>query len=456
MKFIHPLFIAVWANYISANAQTIGTQNTSGNAIVDVAARTGQAQFLGSNFIYGFPDNGVEAQTSIPDHFLTGIKFNACRAGGAQITARGWGAGGYAEYIGRFNSTLSNYRSTRKYNGEFILLLHDLWGADGGSSPEDLVPGDNGDYAEFEKFLVQVKNDIEANDMLNGLIIDIWNEPELDIFWKRSWEQYLDYYVHATRLTVITGPSFAHAPTIDSTYWNSWASVVAGNQTLPDIYSWHQIGIWEREPDRSVADFKALLDLYGLPDKPIDMNEYAWTTEQNPANSAFYLAQLERHNVRGLRANWGSGGGLHDYLANLVYKNESDGEYHPNGEWHLYNYYANMTGNRVETTAAADRQFDVFATTSRGGVKILAGTRSVQAAYDVTVRNLPKLGFPRRGEIGVRSLRFDWNGQFADVGGPVDQGCSYYPVQSGQLTLTVDPPTNSTAFAFEISHHGKC
>jgi hypothetical protein len=117
----------------------------------------------------------------------------------------------------------------------------------------------------------------------------------------------------------------------------------------------------------------------------------------------------------------------------LVYKSESDGEYQPNGEWHLYNYYANMTGDRVATTAAADRQFDVFATASCGEVKILAGTRSAQAAYDVIVRGLPKLGFPRRGEIGVRILRFDWNGQFADVGGPVDQGCSHYPVQDGQV-----------------------
>jgi hypothetical protein len=43
----------------------------------------GQATFLGSGFIYGWWDNEVEAQNSIPDHFATGIKFNACRAGGA-------------------------------------------------------------------------------------------------------------------------------------------------------------------------------------------------------------------------------------------------------------------------------------------------------------------------------------------------------------------------------------
>lgn len=200
MKVTYKFLLVACAEYALANGQVNPSVNTSGNAIVDVSVQTGQAKFLGSNFIYGFTDNGVEAQNSIPDHFVTGIKFNACRAGGAQIPALGWGSGGYAEYNGRFNSTLSNYRSTRKYNGDFILLLHDLWGADGGSSADDLFPGDNGDFAEFDEFLAQVKKDVETNDMLDGLIIDIWNEPELDTFWKRSWEQFLEYYVHATKL----------------------------------------------------------------------------------------------------------------------------------------------------------------------------------------------------------------------------------------------------------------
>ncbi|KAJ3535406.1 hypothetical protein NM208_g7142 [Fusarium decemcellulare] len=62
-------------------------QNSAGAATVDLSKRTGQASFLGSGFIYGFPDNGRDADNSIPDHFLTDIKFRTCRAGGAQIAA---------------------------------------------------------------------------------------------------------------------------------------------------------------------------------------------------------------------------------------------------------------------------------------------------------------------------------------------------------------------------------
>jgi len=78
---------------------------------------------------------------------------------------------------------------------------------------------------------------------------------------------------------------------------------VAANNIVPDIYSWHQIGEWQREPDRVVPDFNTIRNRYNLPERPIDLNEYAWPSEQNPGASAFYLAQLERHNLRGLRAN---------------------------------------------------------------------------------------------------------------------------------------------------------
>jgi hypothetical protein len=146
VKFGTILPIALCADVIAASPQPLARrQQPDGIAKVDLPSTTGEAKFLGANIIYGFPDNGV-----------------------------GWGNGGYAEYIGRFNSTLSNYRTTREYGGDFILfLVHDLWGADGVTSDDGLYPGDNGDFSEFEKFLKQVKRDLEANDILDSLAIDV-------------------------------------------------------------------------------------------------------------------------------------------------------------------------------------------------------------------------------------------------------------------------------------------
>ncbi|XP_014561510.1 glycoside hydrolase family 39 protein [Bipolaris victoriae FI3] len=420
-----------------------------GVATVDLSKTSGQAKSLASGWIYGFPDNGTEVDTSIPANYITDVKFGASRAGGAQTSTRGW-VDGYDSYLPRFKSTLSNYRTTRKYNGEFILLVHDLWGADGSSIP--LFPGDNGNYTETDAFLTQLVKDIKANNMLDGLILDIWNEPDIDLFWARTWPQFLDYYVHAHNFlrkklpsTMLSGPSMAASPSTNSENWQTWLSTIASKNAVPDIYSWHQIGSWSRQPDATIPDFNTLRSSNKLPERPIDINEYAAKEEQTPGCSVYYIAQLERHNLRGLRANWGSGTGLHDSLANLVFP-ESGAGYRPNGEWQLYKYYAGMTGERLATKAADDSLFDVFATKSADGlVKVIAGTRIVEGQYDIQISGLEGVA------VSVATYRFDWAGPAGEIGAPVALGTSTVNVSDGMITISVDPATNATAYAYEIS-----
>ncbi|CAI6241493.1 unnamed protein product [Periconia digitata] len=456
MRFNYLSFlIASPASILSVVRATPTTAALPNTATVNLNNSIGATKFLASGFIYGFPDNGTNAQTSIPDYLIKDIKFGATRAGGAQISAPGWASGGYeGGYQKRFESALSNYRSARKYGGAFILLPHDLWGAQGGGAPQ--FPGDDGNWSEMEKFWNQVIADVKDNDMLDGLVIDIWNEPDGSGFWARSWAQYVEYYVRTTKLiraalpdVLISGPSTAHSPSLDSENWKAWMSAVAGNQTVPDIYSWHQIGEWEREPDSTVPDFNKLRADYGLPEKPIDVNEYGWNTEQNPANSVYYISQLERHNIRGLRSNWASGSDLHDYMGNLVAK--KNGQYVPNGDWQLYKYYAEMVGERLETIAASDPQFDVFAVRERLVLKVIAGTRSLQRNGTITITGLESLGFASSDLIGVRRYRFDWNGPQAEVGKPVDLAFITYRFTEGTINIPFAPPTNTTAFSYEIA-----
>ncbi|KAF9778287.1 hypothetical protein IL306_004247 [Fusarium sp. DS 682] len=417
-----------------------------GTATVNLDKKIGQAKALGSGFIYGWPDNGTDVDNSIPDYLVTDIKFNANRGGGAQIPSLGWARGGYEGYLGRLNSTLSNYLTTRKYNADFILLPHDLWGADGGQGSDSPFPGDNGNWTEMELFWNQLISDLKSHDMLEGLVIDVWNEPDIDIFWARSWPQFLEYYNRATKLirkslpnTLLSGPAMADSPNLRNTKWQTWLESVAGNETVPDRFSWHQIGTWSREPDTTVPDFTTLRERYGVPDKPVDANEYAARDEQNPANSVYYLAQLERHNIRGLRANWGGGSDLHNWMGNLIYSTTgtSDGTYYPNGEWQVYKYYASMGGQRIVTKASSDLKFDVFATKEADNVKILAGTRTVKAPYSITVNGLNAVGLPQKGKINIRSYRFDWAGPNGKVGDPVDLGVQAYPYSSNTVRSTL-------------------
>jgi len=306
--------------------------------------------------------------------------------------------------------------------------------------------------------------------MLEGLVIDVWNEPDVDSFWNRSWEQYLEYWIRAVRLlrtqlpgTLLSGPSMASSARIPtSSKWTAWFELLSGpgNDTIPDIHSWHHLSDLDTSLDVTVPAFESLLAQYGLPpsDYDYDINEYAWPSEQNPAGSAWFIGQLERHDCRGLRAHWGSGTGLHDAMANIVYPLASgeagqgvDGSnYKANGEWYVYNYYVTMSEGesvqRVKTTASQDEAFDVFGTINGGTVKLLAGTRSVAGEYAIQVNGLSATA----ASVSVRALRFDWAGPGADTGAPVDLGASTYAVEGGSLVIPVSAG-NTTAYAFELN-----
>ncbi|KAI0205492.1 glycoside hydrolase superfamily [Astrocystis sublimbata] len=423
----------------------------SGSAAVHVDENVGAATQLASGFIYGFPDNGIEASPKIPDHYLTDIAFRATRAGGAQIASPGWATGGHQGYLGRFNSTLSNYRTAQKYDAQFQLLVHDLWGADGGASQQFPFPGDNGNWTEMETFLGQLVADLKQYNMLDNLVIDIWNEPDGQGFWHRSFDQYIEYFARAAHVfkaalpqTDISGPSMANSPNENNDRWRAWCRYVADNDAIPDIYSWHQIGNWERQPDATVPVMDKFKSTYGLPDRPISVNEYATRDEQNPANSVYYISQLERWNLLGLRSNWGGGGQLHDFAANLLGR-DSKGTYFPNGEWHVYKYYANMVGDRLRTEASKDSLFDVFAVKDGDVVRVLAGTRTSTNAYDIVID-----GLGADGTLDVRTSRFDWTGPNGQIGGLVDLGNSTHTVNGGSFTIKVTPATKATAYAFEF------
>lgn len=63
------------------------------------------------------------------------------------------------------------------------MLVHDLWGADGGQGSSAVYPGDDGDWTSWDNYLAQLFSDLKANSMTTDLVVDIWNEPDLNIFW---------------------------------------------------------------------------------------------------------------------------------------------------------------------------------------------------------------------------------------------------------------------------------
>jgi hypothetical protein len=165
-------------------------------ATVDLTIRRGHSKRLASNFIYGIPDR----PNHIPDHFYQNIGFNYARTGGAQLgpPSRGW-VHGPQEYQGRLQSSLSNYHTARKYGAKVILLPHDVWGTDS-TNNGTRWPGDGGDWSDYDRFVRQLMADMKRNNALEGLVWEVWNEPDLSVFWKRSLEQWVQLYVRTHKI----------------------------------------------------------------------------------------------------------------------------------------------------------------------------------------------------------------------------------------------------------------
>ncbi|EEP72961.1 hypothetical protein MCAG_03288 [Micromonospora sp. ATCC 39149] len=331
---------------------------------VNFAATTTAPTYRASGWIYGMTENG----TAPPDHFFTDIKYQAMRAGGAQLPGGGWVGGGYDR---RWNATRAQMLRTKALGGKFVLLAHDLWGADG--APISRFPGDNGNWTDYNNFLTRVINDVKATGV--PVEWDIWNEPNLTLFWNRPQAQYFELWRRTyQRLradmpgTLIVGPSLAGVPTTSGGWWNQYLDYVKANNAVPDIVSWHSL---PGDPVANVAAANTTLDSRGIPHpRPYQINEYGASNEQNPGDGAWYITRLERAGADGLRANWASGGNLHNDLGNLLTHN-SAGQYQPKGEWWVYRFYAQQTGIAVATTASPG--YDAYATKDAGNAKVLVG-----------------------------------------------------------------------------------
>ena len=224
---------------------------------VNFAAATTAPTYRASGWIYGMTENG----TAPPDHFFTDIKYQAMRAGGAQLPGSGWVGGGYDR---RWNATRAQMLRTKALGGKFVLLPHDLWGADG--APISRFPGDNGNWTDYNNFLTRVINDVKATGV--PVEWDIWNEPNITLFWNRPQAQYFELWRRTyQRLradmpgTLIVGPSLAGVPTTSGTWWNQYLDYVKANNAVPDIVSWHSL---PSDPVANVAAANTTLGSRGI------------------------------------------------------------------------------------------------------------------------------------------------------------------------------------------------
>jgi hypothetical protein len=397
--------------------------------------------YRGSGWIYGMTENA----SAPADHFYRDVKFRFMRAGGAQLDSPGgWVSGRYDR---RWNATRAQLLRTRSLGGEFILLVHDLWGADG--FPISRFPGDNGNWTDYDNFLTRLINDVRATGA--PVQWDLWNEPNITLFWNRPQAQYFELWrrtyqrVRAAFPThLIVGPSCACVPT-GSGWWTQYLDFVRANNLVPDIVSWHSL---PGDPVANVAAANATLDPRGIPHpRPYQINEYAAPNEQTPGGGSWYLARLERAGADGLRANWAGGGNLHNDLAGLLVRN-SAGVHQPKGEWWAYRFYALQTGQLVSVTPSP--AYDAVATKAPGVARILVGGRGTTGNIAVNLQRLDTTsGLVANNQVRVIAQRIPNNGGAA-VQGPITIQNTVVTLSNNATTVNLPHTTADDSFTITL------
>ncbi|GHA74441.1 MULTISPECIES: RICIN domain-containing protein [Streptomyces] len=461
--------VACGAVLLAALAATLlpaaSSQASDTTVTVDFSASRGAPTYRASGTIYGMTEDGSLPQ----EHFYKDIKWKFMRAGGAQLdNPGGWVAG---KYDRRWNSTLAQYKRTKALGGTFVILPHDLWGADGTTSPT--FPGDNGDWSRFNSFYDRLLADAKAAGM-SDIQWDIWNEPDYSSFWDRPQAQYLEMWKRAYQRiraafpsAVIVGPSTAGKPSTDwgGPWWNAYLDYVKANNVEPDIYSWHDL------PGDPVTDADAVNSKLAARSmttrRPFQVNEYAANDEQNPGRGGWYISRLERAGADGMRANWAWGANLHDFAAKLLTKTGS--QYLPLGEWFLYRYYGSQTGSIVNVTPGTNTDGVATKDNSARNAKILLGSNGNTGNVTVELNRLDTTSVVENRRVRAIVQRIPNNGGGA-VTGPVTVSDRTLTVSGNSAavsvpwtdaadgyTVTLLPPSNTTVSTVAVAQHsGEC
>ncbi|KXH66685.1 hypothetical protein CSAL01_06649 [Colletotrichum salicis] len=217
---------------VAAMTLTHRDVNSDAVTVVNLAVDRGEYQHSASGVLYDLP---LELN-QIPDKWFLDMDYGYSHGGGSSLTYGGhaW-ITSFEDYKVHMNGVIANYRIVCKYGGTYTAMMSDLWGADGGQHQTDgPYPGDGGDRTQWDQFLAQVVQDLRDNDALEGMSLDIWNEPNGEVYWDRPQAQYHEVWAHAYKElpdTKLGGPAVNMDPSVTNEWWTNFASFIQVNGT---------------------------------------------------------------------------------------------------------------------------------------------------------------------------------------------------------------------------------
>ncbi len=420
---------------------------------VDLASNRGPVTGAGEGFLYGTTVDGSQPA----DQFVRPLGITAFRGGGH--ASGGWIADGYRYGSGAqadVNSAISQARrfTQAPYHAQYQVILSDIYGADGGQPSNTVWPCDNGNCGGWVSFIDSVVGALQGSGL--PFAYDIWNEPDISVFWTRGMNstQYFQMWDTAVREirriapgATIVGPSLAFTPQRNAGEWQTWLAHTKAAATLPDMITNHDEG----DVDDPVAVAQAIdndLSANGIAALPLSANEYQPSDRQTAGVTAWYLARFAQSGyANAMRGNW-----VCCTTPNLTgVLTQSGGSWTSTGNWWVMRSYADMTGTLVNTSgqvgttaisAAAD-------STNRRAVAIIGDSVGYTGTATVTFTGLGSLAWLAGG--GAVNVTVDRIPDQAPLAAPQQVLNQAISVAGGSVTVPVTFQASHDAFAIYVT-----
>ncbi|WP_437583291.1 hypothetical protein ACSAGD_13515 [Paramicrobacterium sp. CJ85] len=284
-------------------------------------------------------------------------------------------------------------------------------------------------------------------DQREHLVIEPFNEPEGNMFGTGEWslngtswlddpDDYFAAWDSTYKRIKEVFPDIRIAGPGTSLLFNQVQGFLTHTveaDTVPDIITWHELTHPQAIRD-SVAKFRGWeKDVFAGTSYdgtvlPINVNEYAFNYHTSvPGQMIQWISAIEDSKVDAMIAFWNINGNLSD---SAVQSNRA------NGQWWLYNAYAQMTGHTVSLTPPSPGEnytlqgvssLDEEKRTSR----TIIGGASGNAPVDFV--NVPRDVFGDTVRVAVRQI--PWTGQLGDSAQPTLLGEQILSVRDGKVTI---------------------
>jgi hypothetical protein len=426
---------------------------TAASLNVDLASTRGPVTGVGEGFLYGMNQDGTQPA----DQYLQPLGITAQRGGGH--VSRGWIGDGYRYGSGTkadIDTVIAQAKRVTRapYHAEYQVILSDIYGADGGQPSNTRYPCDNGDCSNWVRFIDTTVQALQSSGLT--LSYDIYNEPDISIFWTRGMNstQYFQMWDTAYREirrlapnAQIVGPSLAYTPQRNPGEWQTWLAHTKAAGTLPDEITNHDEGDGD-DPVTVAQAINNALSSNGIARIPLSANEFQPADRQTAGVSAWYLARFAQSTYKNaMRGNWICC--LTPNMTGLL--TQSGGTWQPNGNWWAFRTYADMTGTLVNTSGQVGSTAISAAEDSgqRRAVAVIGDENGYTGSAPVTFSGFSSVPWlTNNGNVHVTVKRIPDQAPLSAPNVVYDQNVS---TSNGSITVPVTFQSAHDAFAIYVT-----